>query len=331
MKVLFLAHTEEDGSLGKAAREALTAAKGLGGELTVGLYGAEVQKAADQIAGCGAAKFYGVAGADFATARYGSDTSACEAMAKAAGAEVIVMPATSRASRVAAGVAQRLGAAVDTRLTGLEIVGGKIVATRWFYRQRMLGKIERDARPWLVTVDSGCFAPCEAAGTAAVEALSVTPVTRTTVTGVIAPAADAQTIRPDAKLLLVAGAGWGKTQPDGQKHLDDASSLILGLLAATQCSLGSSKSLVDQSGEGAALPFLTHMHQVGQTGSTPRHAKGLATCCHGEEPHVVGWRFIGERRAINLDANCGWAQGKADVLYVADAFAVTKKLAELLK
>lgn len=331
MKVLFLAHTEEDGSLGKAACEALTAAKGLGGELTVGLYGAEVQKAADQIAGCGAAKFYGVAGADFATARYGSDASACEAMAKAAGAEVIIMPATSRASRVAAGVAQRLGAAVDTRLTGLAVEGGKIVATRWFYRQRMLGKIERDARPWLVTVDSGCFAPCEAAGTAAVEALSVTPATRTTVTGVIAPAADAQTIRPDAKLLLVAGAGWGKTQPDGQKHLDDASSLILGLLAATQCSLGSSKSLVDQSGEGAALPFLTHMHQVGQTGSTPRHAKGLATCCHGEEPHVVGWRFIGERRAINLDANCGWAQGKADVLYVADAFAVAKKLTELLK
>ena len=80
----------------------------------------------------------------------------------------------------------------------------------------------------------------------------------------------------------------------------------------------------------AAFSFMSHMNQVGQTGSTPRHVKGLATCCHGEEPHVVGWRFINERRAINLDANCGWAQGKADVLYVADAFAVTKKVAELL-
>lgn len=331
MKVLFLAHTEADGSLGKAACEALSAAKSLGGELVVGLYGAEVQKGADQVAACGAAKFLGVAGADFATARYGSDAAACEAIAKAAGAEMIVMPSTSRASRVAAGVAQRLGAAVDTRLTGLEAAGGKIVATRWFYRQRMLGKIERDARPWLVTVDTGCFAAFEGAGSASVEAVSASVASRTTVTGVIAPAADAQTIRPDAKLLVVAGAGWGKTQPDGQKHLDDASSLILGLLGATQASLGSSKSLVDQSGEGAALPFLTHMHQVGQTGSTPRHQKGLATCCHGEEPHVVGWRFIGERRAINLDANCGWAQGKADVLYVADAFAVVKKLVELLK
>jgi electron transfer flavoprotein alpha subunit len=88
---------------------------------------------------------------------------------------------------------------------------------------------------------------------------------------------------------------------------------------------------VDQSGEGqAVLPFLTHLHQVGQTGSTPRHRKGLATCCHGEEPHVVGWRFIGDRRAVNLDPNCGWARGKADVLYVADAFEVMRELNRLL-
>jgi len=75
---------------------------------------------------------------------------------------------------------------------------------------------------------------------------------------------------------------------------------------------------------------MTHLNQVGQTGSTPRHPKGLSTCCHGEEPHVVGWRFINERRAINLDPNCGWARGKADVLYVADAFEVMRRLNALL-
>ena len=75
---------------------------------------------------------------------------------------------------------------------------------------------------------------------------------------------------------------------------------------------------------------LTHLNQIGQTGSTPRHRKGLSTCCHGEEPHVVGWRFITERRAVNLDANCGWARGKADVVYVADAFEVMRHLNGLL-
>ena len=88
---------------------------------------------------------------------------------------------------------------------------------------------------------------------------------------------------------------------------------------------------MDLSGEGqAVLSFLSHLNQIGQTGSTPRHAKGLSTCCHGEEPHTVGWRFINERRAISLDPNCGWARGKADVLYVADAFQVMAKVNELL-
>jgi electron transfer flavoprotein alpha subunit len=45
----------------------------------------------------------------------------------------------------------------------------------------------------------------------------------------------------------------------------------------------------------------------------------------------VGWRFIKERRAVNLDPNCGWARGKADVLYVADAFQVMEKLNAMLR
>ena len=154
---------------------------------------------------------------------------------------------------------------------------------------------------------------------------------RTTVVGIREPKADAQTIRPDAPLLFVTGAGWTKKQADGQTHVPEAEKLILDFLKLTRASLGSSKSLVDLGGEGqAVLPFLSHLNQIGQTGATPRHAKGLSTCCHGEEPHTVGWRFIAERRAISLDPNCGWARGKADVLYVADAFAVIAKVNELL-
>jgi electron transfer flavoprotein alpha subunit len=89
---------------------------------------------------------------------------------------------------------------------------------------------------------------------------------------------------------------------------------------------------VDLGQEGQeSLSFMSHLNQVGQTGSSPRHPKGLSTCCHGEEPHAVGWRFVTERRAINLDPACGWAQGKADVLYVADAFEVMERVNQLLR
>jgi len=333
--VLYLAHTEGDGTLHKSALEALTAAKalaeGMGADLAVGVIGADVSAAADSVAGCGA-KFYGVSGPDFTDARYASDLAAAEAIAKACDAEIVVAPATSRFSRALPGLAIRLGGRVDTHLSGLEAKDGKPVARRWFYRQRMEGTLTREERPWVLTLDSGCADAFEGAGSADVEAVAVdVSGVRTKVTGMECPSEDEQTIRPDAELLFVTGAGWTKKQADGAVHVDVAEEVILNFLNTTKGSLGSSKSLVDISGEGGAIiSFLTHMHQVGQTGSTPRHAKGLATCCHGEEPHVVGWRFINERRAINTDASCGWAQGKCDVLYVADAFEIMKKVNELL-
>ena len=331
--VLVLAHTEADGSLAKNALEALGVAKTIEGTVVVGLIGADVKAAADAIAGCGATKFFGVSGAEFSQARYGTDAAAAEAICRAANATVVIAPATSRWNRVLPGVAHRLGGRVDTHVTGIS--AGGLGVTRWYYRQRMEAVMQRTQRPWFIALESGCNEAWKgAAGTAATTPVPVTltePAKRTTVTGVKAPAADQQTIRPDAKVLFVAGAGWTKKQADGQAHAPEAGKLILEFLNLTKASLGSSKSLVDLSGEGqAVLPFMTHLNQIGQTGSTPRHPKGLSTCCHGEEPHAVGWRFISERRAVNLDPNCGWARGKADVLYVADAFEVMRKVNALL-
>jgi electron transfer flavoprotein alpha subunit len=338
--ILFLAHTETDGSLPKSALEALGAALTLtgalaGSKLAVGLVGENVQAAANRIASCGASKFLAVSGADFAQSRYATDAAAVEAIAKAAQPTLIVAPATSRWNRVLAGVAQRLGGRVDTHVTGLSVNNGAVSVNRWFYRQRMEAVLQRAQRPWIMLIDPGSQPPWQGeAGTATVEGLTVSlpdACKRTTVAGVRQPPADAQTIRPEAILLFVAGAGWTKKQADGQAHVKDAEKLIFEFLNLTRSSLGSSKSLVDLGGEGqAVLSFLTHLNQIGQTGSTPRHPKGLATCCHGEEPHTVGWRFINERRAVNLDPNCGWARGKADVLYVADAFAVVAKINSLL-
>ena len=332
---LLLAGTEADGSLGKPALEALAAAKELGGTLIAGLIGENVQVAANQIGGCGAAKFLGVSGAEFAQARYGTDAAAAEALCKAAGAGIVIAPATSRWNRVLAGVAHRCGGRVDTHVTGISTSDGALSVTRWYYRQRMEAVLQRTQRPWFIALDPGCHSAWSGAGgTAAITPVPVTlaeTAMRTTVIGVKAPEASQQTIRPDAKLLFVAGAGWTKKQADGQAHVKEAEKLILDFLGSTKASLGSSKSLVDLSGEGqSVLPFMSHLNQVGQTGSTPRHPKGLSACCHGEEPHVVGWRFINERRAINLDPNCGWARGKADVLYVADAFEVISKVNALL-
>ncbi len=334
--ILFLAHTESDGSLGRASLEALSMAielnNTLKGTLVAGLFGAQAQPNA--IASCGAKRFLTVTGEEFSSARYATDAAAAEALARAAGATIVIAAGTSRNSRMLAGVAHRLKGRVDTHVTNAELSGDKLAVSRWFYRQRIEGSLTRAQRPWILLLDPGARpAWSAAAGTATAEPVAVQAAAgKTKVTGFVTPPADQQTIRPDAKLLFVAGAGWTKKQKDGQTHIPEAEKLILGFINGAKASLGSSKSLVDMSGEGqSVLPFMSHLNQIGQTGATPRHPKGLSTCCHGEEPHVVGWRFIGERRAINLDANCGWARGKADVLYVADAFEVMTKVNELLK
>ncbi len=335
--ILVLAHVEADGSLAKPAREALAAAKSLqgavaGSSLAVGLAGLDVGSAAAQTGSCGASRWLGVAGADFTQPRYATDAAAAEALARTAGATVVIAPATSRWSRCLAGAAQRLNGRVDTHVTGIAIENEEITVARWYYRQRMEASLTRTQRPWFILVDCGCYQPWT--GEPQAVSLELTPVTASSRTAFLdyrAPKADEQTIRPDAELLFVAGAGWTKKQSDGKAHVEQAGQLIMEFLRRSQSSLGSSKSLVDLGTEGqAVLPFVTHLNQVGQTGSTPRHPKGLATCCHGEEPHVVGWRFVNERRAVNLDPNCGWAHGKTDVLYVADAFEVMAKVNALV-
>jgi len=344
--ILILTHADESGSaLTRASLEAVTAglelASRLSASLTIGIVAPDATAPASALPST-AARLIAVSGEAFSRPRYATDAAACEALCRAAQATLVLAPSSSRFARIAAGVAHRLGGVIDTHITAL---GGpeSIQASRWFYRQRIEAVLTRNHRPWFLLLDSGTHAPFAGPPSApSIEIIAVNlPPIRTTVTGFRTPARGAQTgapddgslsvgwetIRPDAKMLFVAGAGWTKKQPDGQTHAQQAGQLILGFLHSSGASLGGSKSLVDQGGDGQpVLPFLTHMNQIGQTGATPRHAKGLSTCCHGEEPHVVGWRFIAERRAISLDPNCGWTRGKADVVYIADAFQVIARL-----
>ncbi len=337
--VLVLTHADESGAaLSKGSLEAVTAGRELAGqmgaELTIGIVAEHATRMATQVAGA-AKRVLAIEGEAFAQARFASDAAACEALCRAAQATFVLAPQSSRFARVMSAVAHRVGGVIDTHITAID-GAASVEAARWFYRQRIEAVVRREKRPWFLLLDAGTHSAF--AGDTSQEqmeeiAIAVElPTMRTQVTGTRAPKQDAQTIRPDAKLLFVAGAGWTKKQPDGQVHVVEAGELILKFLAASGASLGSSKSLVDQGGEGhSVLPFLTHLNQIGQTGSTPRHEKGLSTCCHGEEPHVVGWRFVGERRAVSLDPNCGWTRGKADVVYIADAFEVMARVNELLE
>ena len=332
--ILCLLPTNPDGSLDRVSLECLAAASALkqksGVSLTVGCWGKAPEAG---IAACDADRYCIIEGESFAAPRYATDVAAAEALVKASEASMVLAPASSRIQRFLPGLAAKSDGVVDTHCTGIDFAEGQFTATRWFYRQRIETVVSRkNVRPWMVSLESGCAEAIAIGDQPTFESIEApTVASRTQIKTIEATSGGDQTIRPDSDMLLVAGAGWTKKQADGSVKTDKAAALILDFINRRKASLGSSKSMVDLSSEGhAVLPFLTHLHQIGQTGATPRHTKGLSTCCHGEEPHAVGWRFIKERRAINLDANCGWAHGKADVLYIADAFEVMEKVNALL-
>jgi len=190
---------------------------------------------------------------------------------------VIVAPSTSRWSRALPGVAFRLGGRVDTHATNLTLEGGAPAVGRWFYRQRMEAVLTRAQRPWVILLDAGCFPAWSGnPGAATLESVAVeAPPTRTTVAGIRAPKADEQTIRPDARLLFRGRRGLDQETGDGAVHSPQAETLIRGFLKASQASLGSSKSLVDLSGEGQTVPPVhvppeTRLGKPGRRRAIPR-------------------------------------------------------------
>ncbi len=128
---------------------------------------------------------------------------------------------------------QRLGGRVDTHVTAIA-EAAEDPHDRWFYRQRMEAVLTRTQRPWLCCMEPRLSPPAweGAPGHTAVELILVDARNAHHRHSAGArPKAEQQTIRPDAKLLFVAGAGWTKKQADGADPCAEAERLILGLPA----------------------------------------------------------------------------------------------------
>ena len=218
-RILVVISTQPDGTLPKTGLEAVTGGRNLadlvGGELVIGIVGGDATAAAGQVASAGAAQIVAVDGSEFDQARYSTDVAAIEALCKATEPSFVVAVGASRLSRALPGAAFRVGGKIDTHVSGFEQNDGKLQITRWYYRQRMKGVLVRDQRPWFIVLDPGILQPFEGASSSA--EVTRVPVEipdearKTQVKEILEPPAGEQTIRPDAELLFVAGAGWIKT------------------------------------------------------------------------------------------------------------------------
>lgn len=276
------------------------------------------------------------------------DIQAVDYLLKDMDLDLIISNYSLRSTIALTSYAAKENISIDSKVANINYTDGKLLIEKWIYKQRMLAKYYYIKSPLVLLQERKIYSDSEDykeflsnifTNTPNVSELDYIDLSdglclKGSSTKFIKEEKikeNLDTIRPDAELLFVAGAGWTKSQSNKEKTSQEVENIILQFIEKTNCSLGTSKSLVDlNNDESKGISFVSPLNQVGQTGSSPRHLKGLATCCHGEEPHVVGWRFVKEIRAVNLDSNCGWAQNKADVLYVGDAIEVVKKINELL-
>ncbi len=313
-----LAVTEQrDGALRKVSLEVVSAARrladALGGTVDALVIGGGPVGGTDALARVGADQVLSATHADFAL--YQPDGYAATVAAAAAGATVVLFASTATGRDLAPRVAARLGAALATDVTALEVEGGKVIATRPMYAGKVLARVRLDGAIALATIRPNTFVTADApkagaAGTATVPAYTA----RVKVTGVKAPASAALDV---AEAPVVVSGGRGLKEPEHFKLLEELAA------ALGNAAVGASRAVVDAG-------WREHGAQVGQTGKTVSPNLYVAVGISGAIQHLAGMRTAKTIVAINRDKDAPIFK-VADYGIVGDLFEIVPRLTAEVK
>ena len=317
--------TNEDGTAKNVGIELLGAAKELaakqGGKLCALVIGSNAQAAIDDANTHGADIVYVVDGEEFKN--YTTDAYAlavCNAI-ETYGPTTMLFGATPNGRDLGPRVACRLKTGLTADCTSLAIdeESGNMAWTRPAFGGNLMATILcPDHRPQMGTVRPGVFKKPEATeGKAEIVIIDfhVAPEQiRTELIEVIKEAADEIVDLEGADIIVSGGRGVGGAE--GFAPLKE----LCAVLGAT---LGASRAAVDSG-------WISHSHQVGQTGKTVGPKLYIACGISGAIQHVAGMSSSDTIVAINKDPEAN-IFNIADYGIVGDLFEVVPVLTEEIK
>ncbi len=260
--------------------------------------------------------------------------STLSALASSSTPDLILFPTTARTRELAAMSAVDLSTGVLTDVTGFEMNGDQVIATRPIYEGKLLEKTVCSGKPVMATIRGRVFPkPTREAGKsgtltkgeAKTDALS-------TVAGY--SAAESAVNLGDAAVIVSGGRGVSNnpslTPPAGMDEkqaeiwrAQQGFALITDLASLLGGAVGASRAAVDGG-------YITYAHQVGQTGKVVTPDLYIACGISGAIQHLVGMRNAKVIVAINKDADAPvFKQARFGV--IGDLFAIVPALTEAMK
>lgn len=239
-----------------------------------------------------------------------------EAAAKQTGPAVVLVPNTMIGRDVGGRVAARLGAGLTADVTELHVDGGRVVSvspklggltiTSCAFKQNDYGVVSVRPNTFSARAEAGAGEVVQLAKTGRAYPIKIE-------NEVVEAAAELGV--EEASTVVSGGRGVGGPEP--------FTTILKDLAEALGGAVGASRAAVDAG-------WVSHSHQVGQTGKTISPQLYVAVGISGAIQHKVGMRTAATIVAINKDGGVPIGEF-ADLLVVGDLFQIIPELTKRVR
>lgn len=316
MKILTVA-LQKEGKLVPASFELITAARNLGGELFTAVLAEDAKSIASELASRGAGKVLAVSNPAL---KYFNDevyARIVDELAKKYHPDVVLGTASFYGKALFSRLAAVAGGPMVSDVTGLQLDGDKLVATRPSYGGSVIGQVTKGDvdRPMFVTVRMKIFPESkEGEGEVVEEAVDAAWLTSGTQVKEVKSEAGGSVSLTEADIIVSAGRGL-----KGAENLP----MVKDLADTLHGAFGASRAIVDAG-------WISYSHQVGQTGKTVNPKLYIAVGISGAIQHLVGMQTSKTIVAVNKDKDAPIFNVSTYGI-VGDAFEIVPALTKKFK